>query len=64
LKRLVSSPIATPAAPDGFGFVEMQEGGDELVPKSNGQDFNGRGIDIHYAATARLDFILATQVEI
>jgi len=26
----------------GFGFVEMQEGGDRAIAEMNGKDFNGR----------------------
>jgi cold-inducible RNA-binding protein len=32
--------------PRGFGFVEMQEGGDKAVAEMNGRDFKGRTLTV------------------
>ena len=31
----------------GFGFVEMQEGGDRAIAEMNGKDFNGRALTVN-----------------
>ena len=33
----------------GFGFVEMQEGGDKAIAEMNGKDFNGRAQTVNEA---------------
>ena len=33
----------------GFGFVEMQEGGDEAIAEMNGKNFNGRALTVNEA---------------
>jgi RNA recognition motif-containing protein len=33
----------------GFGFVEMQEGGDKAIAEMNGKDFNGRALTVNAA---------------
>ena len=33
----------------GFGFVEMQEGGDKAIAAMNGQDFKGRALTVNEA---------------
>jgi RNA recognition motif-containing protein len=33
----------------GFGFVEMQEGGDKAIAEMNGKDFNGRVLTVNEA---------------
>jgi len=33
----------------GFGFVEMQEGGDKAIAEMNGKDFNGRARTVNEA---------------
>jgi len=33
----------------GFGFVEMQEGGDKAIAEMNGKDFNGRTLIVDEA---------------
>ena len=33
----------------GFGFVEMQEGGDHAISQLNGKDFNGRALTVNEA---------------
>ena len=33
----------------GFGFVEMQEGGDKAIAAMNGKDFNGRALTVNEA---------------
>ncbi len=33
----------------GFGFVEMQEGGDKAITEMNGKDFNGRALIVNEA---------------
>ena len=33
----------------GFGFVEMQEGGDRAIAEMNGKDFNGRALTVNEA---------------
>jgi len=33
----------------GFGFVEMQEGGDKAIAEMNGIDFNGRALTVNEA---------------
>jgi len=33
----------------GFGFVEMQEGGDKAIAAMNGRDFNGRPLTVNEA---------------
>ena len=33
----------------GFGFVEMQDGGDNAIAQMNGQDFNGRALTVNEA---------------
>ncbi len=33
----------------GFGFVEMQEGGDKAIAEMNGKDFNGRALTVNEA---------------
>ena len=33
----------------GFGFVEMQEGGDKAIAEMNGKDFNGRSLTVNEA---------------
>jgi len=33
----------------GFGFVEMQEGGDHAIAQLNGKDFNGRALTVNEA---------------
>ena len=33
----------------GFGFVEMQEGGDKAIAEMNGKDFNGRTLTVNEA---------------
>jgi RNA recognition motif-containing protein len=33
----------------GFGFVEMQEGGDKAIAEVNGKDFNGRALTVNEA---------------
>ena len=33
----------------GFGFVEMQEGGDKAIAEINGKDFKGRALTVNPA---------------
>jgi RNA recognition motif-containing protein len=33
----------------GFGFVEMQEGGDKAIAEMNGKDYNGRALTVNEA---------------
>ena len=33
----------------GFGFVEMQDGGDKAIALMNGKDFNGRALTVNEA---------------
>jgi RNA recognition motif-containing protein len=33
----------------GFGFVEMQAGGDKAIAAMNGKDFNGRALTVNEA---------------
>ncbi len=33
----------------GFGFVEMQEGGDKAIAQINGKEFNGRALTVNEA---------------
>lgn len=33
----------------GFGFVEMQEGGDKAINDMNGKEFNGRALTVNEA---------------
>ena len=33
----------------GFGFVEMQDGGDKAIAQMNGKDFNGRALTVNEA---------------
>ena len=33
----------------GFGFVEMQSGGDKAIAEMNGKDFNGRALTVNEA---------------
>jgi len=33
----------------GFGFVEMQEGGDKAIAEMNGKDFQGRALTVNEA---------------
>ena len=33
----------------GFGFVEMQEGGDKAIAAMNGKEFNGRALTVNEA---------------
>jgi RNA recognition motif-containing protein len=33
----------------GFGFVEMQTGGDETIAVMNGKEFNGRALTVNAA---------------
>ena len=33
----------------GFGFVEMQEGGDKAIAAMNGKDFKGRALTVNEA---------------
>jgi RNA recognition motif-containing protein len=33
----------------GFGFVEMQDGGDKAIASINGKDFNGRALTVNEA---------------
>ena len=33
----------------GFGFVEMQDGGDKAIAQINGKDFNGRALTVNEA---------------
>lgn len=33
----------------GFGFVEMQEGGDKAIAEINGKDLNGRALTVNEA---------------
>lgn len=33
----------------GFGFVEMQEGGDKAITETNGKEFNGRALTVNEA---------------
>ena len=33
----------------GFGFVEMQEGGDKAIAEMNGKDFMGRALTVNEA---------------
>jgi RNA recognition motif-containing protein len=33
----------------GFGFVEMQEGGDKAIAQMNGKDFKGRALTVNEA---------------
>jgi len=33
----------------GFGFVEMQDGGDKAIAEMNGRDFNGRALTVNEA---------------
>ena len=46
----------------GFGFVEMQEGGDEAIAEMNGKNFNGRALNVNEArpmasrASGRISF--------
>ena len=39
----------------GFGFVEMQEGGDKAIAEMNGKDFNGRALTVNEARIASRD---------
>ncbi len=46
----------------GFGFPEMQEGGDKAIAEMNGKDFNGRALTVNEArpmasrASGRISF--------
>jgi cold-inducible RNA-binding protein len=33
----------------GFGFVEMQDGGDKAIAEMNGKDFKGRALTVNEA---------------
>jgi cold-inducible RNA-binding protein len=33
----------------GFGFVEMQDGGDKAIEQFNGREFNGRALTVNEA---------------
>lgn len=33
----------------GFGFVEMQDGGDKAIAEMNGKEFNGRALTVNEA---------------
>lgn len=33
----------------GFGFVEMQDGGDKAIATMNGKDYNGRALTVNEA---------------
>jgi RNA recognition motif-containing protein len=33
----------------GFGFVEMEDGGDKAIAQINGKDFNGRALTVNEA---------------
>ena len=33
----------------GFGFVEMQQGGDKAIAEMNGKDFKGRSLTVNEA---------------
>ncbi|HTG52404.1 MAG TPA: RNA-binding protein [Candidatus Tectomicrobia bacterium] len=33
----------------GFGFVEMQDGGDKAIAEMNGKDFKGRALTVNVA---------------
>lgn len=33
----------------GFGFVEMQDGGDKAIAETNGKDFKGRTLTVNEA---------------
>jgi len=33
----------------GFGFVEMQSGGDKAIEQMNGREFNGRALTVNEA---------------
>ena len=33
----------------GFGFVEMQDGGDKAIDEMNGKDFKGRALTVNEA---------------
>ena len=33
----------------GFGFVEMEDGGDKAIAQINGQQFNGRALTVNEA---------------
>ena len=33
----------------GFGFVEMEDGGDHAISQLNGKDFNGRSLTVNEA---------------
>ena len=33
----------------GFGFVEMQDGGDQAITQINGKDFKGRALTVNEA---------------
>jgi cold-inducible RNA-binding protein len=33
----------------GFGFVEMQQGGDKAIAEMNGKDFKGRALTVNEA---------------
>ena len=33
----------------GFGFVEMQDGGDKAIAEMNGRDFKGRALTVNEA---------------
>jgi cold-inducible RNA-binding protein len=33
----------------GFGFVEMEEGGDHAIDQLNGKEFNGRSLTVNEA---------------
>ena len=33
----------------GFGFVEMQDGGDKAIAQMNGKEFNGRALTVNEA---------------
>jgi len=33
----------------GFGFIEMQEGGDKAIAEMNGKEFNGRALTVNEA---------------
>ena len=46
----------------GFGFIEMQDGGDKAIAQMNGKDFNGRALTVNEArpmasrASGRISF--------
>ncbi len=33
----------------GFGFIEMQDGGEKAIAQMNGKDFNGRALTVNEA---------------